>query len=427
MKCLYCGKETKSLLCESCRTPKKLDVVFKQLMNFKYDESDNFAMKELYDIQERKWMGNNIIPLLSLFDRDTVLYYYVRFYSESYSDKDKLLPTCLEYLEKYPDRDDRREEVLYRLINFYKPPKEFEAQECYCEYVSQTEGLYPELYISAANYYDCVGEYELAEKILNYIEDALNKGIITKVLFRSVDDKKKAVSEQREKLIKHRDVKPYWPKEEENQEKLKPIYARKGIIPAVRTKKSLKVKESDFQQATEYFGEPLKDYVAFWCYECSGMKGRGICQIAAVIVKNGVIVDKFQEYVQPWDHVSKLCEMASKKLGVPAETFETAETVDKVIKKFYEFVGNNVLISTGALGEQNVLLSRATRYAGFSKIENMLMDILDYAADVNSDYDLGNNNREYIMKDQGISEGYDSLEKAVANMKLYEILKGLDK
>lgn len=427
MRCINCGNDSDGLLCKECRTMSVLDSVYNQILGFRLDECQNEFLCELYKSQEGIPMWDNIIPLLELFDRTSVLFYYINFYRLSNKYKNLLLHACIEYLDIYKERNDSREEVIYRLVNdCYKPPKEFVAQKAYCDYIACTEGLFPELYITAAFYFDCIGDYDIADKLLNYVENALDTKTINKYIFGDYASKKKAINDQREKIEKHR-AKPYWPTKEEDREKLKPFYDERGIDYTVRGKKSIKVKESDFILPDEHIGGPLDTYVAFWCYECSAMVGKGTCQIGAVKVNEGKIVDEFQEYVRPWDHIEKQCQAAAKKLNIAEEVFKSAETVDIVFTKFMQFVESYVLISTGAMGEQLSLISRAARYAGLKTIDNKLFDILDYAAEVNPEYDLMNNNREYIIKDLGIEEGFNALAKARVNMRLYEKLKELDR
>ena len=92
------------------------------------------------------------------------------------------------------------------------------------------------------------------------------------------------------------------------------------------------------------------------------------------------------------------------------------------MQKFFAFVSNDVLVSTGALGNQAKIISRAARYAGMKEIKNEFYDILDLAADVSADFDLENNTREYLLNRFSIEEGQTALEKAKINKKLYDEL-----
>lgn len=82
-----------------------------------------------------------------------------------------------------------------------------------------------------------------------------------------------------------------------------------------------------------------------------------------------------------------------------------------------------MLVSTGALGNQAKLISRAARYAGMKEIKNEFYDILDLAANTSAEFDLANNTREYLLTHFSIAEGKSALEKAQINKQLYDALK----
>ena len=149
---------------------------------------------------------------------------------------------------------------------------------------------------------------------------------------------------------------------------------------------------------------------------------KGVYQIAAVKVCNNVVLKEFQEFIRPWDG-SAYRKDAAKKAGVELSVIERAEDVDQVMLRFFEFVGDDVLVSTGALGNQAKLISRAARYAGMREIKNEFYDLLDLAADASLEFDLANNTREYLLTHFSIAEGKNALEKAQINKQLYDALK----
>lgn len=164
------------------------------------------------------------------------------------------------------------------------------------------------------------------------------------------------------------------------------------------------------------------DYSAFWCADTFSLTAaKEIYQIAAVKIRDGKIAGEFQQLIRPWDGLSYRID-AAKKAGVELSVIESAEDVDLVMQKFFAFVSNDVLVSTGALGNQAKIISRAARYAGMKEIKNEFYDILDLAADVSADFDLENNTREYLLNRFSIEEGQTALEKAKINKKLYDEL-----
>ena len=56
------------------------------------------------------------------------------------------------------------------------------------------------------------------------------------------------------------------------------------------------------------------------------------------------------------------------------------------------------------------------------EIKNEFFDLLDLAADTDSQFDLANNTREYLLSFFALDEGPDSLGKARVNAMLYQKL-----
>lgn len=201
------------------------------------------------------------------------------------------------------------------------------------------------------------------------------------------------------------------------------FYDEKGISYPRITSKPEKVKESDFKPIQECYGYGFTDYCAFWCSDAFSLRGvKCIYQIAAAKVVDGVVIDTFESFIRPWDSGSATRTDAAKKAGVPLKTIEAADDVDLVMPKFFEFVGDSLLVSTEALGNQAKIITRAARYAGMNEIKNEFYDLLDLAADISEDFNMENNTRTYLCSYFAINEGRSSLEKALANKEIYDAL-----
>ena len=200
------------------------------------------------------------------------------------------------------------------------------------------------------------------------------------------------------------------------------FYDEKGIkYPRIENKPE-KIKENEFAPIKECYKEKLDSYCAFWCSEAFSVSAaKGIYAVAAVKVVDGNIVDSFESFIRPWDGTNSR-KYAAKEANVDLEIIENADDVDLVIPKFFDFVGEDVLVSTGALGNQSKLLSRAARYSGTREIKNEFYDILDLAADTSDEFDLANNTREFLLSYFSVTEGITALGKAEVNVELYNKL-----
>jgi len=362
-----------------------------------------------------------IVPeILSYFEYDLVEHLYTLFYKMT-SDS-RYEDTALSYLSKHEIQGENAQKVLYGLLNYYFKG-EYEKPEKWCDLIAEKETLYCDMYYLAAKYYGMVGEYDKAD---NLIDRALAMCInenLERFLYRTAIELASSLKELKEKNQKYRNGKPFWPKTEERKKALAKIYDEKGIKYGRVEKKPNKVSEKDFKPIQECFDDDFENYCAFWCAGISNNKGiKSIYQIAAVKVRNGKIVDTFQSLIRPLDGgVQK--ERAAKESGISLEVISGADPVDMVLPKFFAFVEDDILVSTGALGEQAKMISRAARYAFMTEIKNEFYDLLDLASDVSSDFDLEHNTRKYLLEYFSIPEGKDALEKAQINQRLYVQLK----
>jgi len=421
MKCLHCGSEQSHYLCDECLTEEILDKVFYEIIFFKPDVCSSPYIVELVSKQTEKYAERAVIPeILDLFSVEISSFYACRY---GFITK---APTfecdAIDFISAHDLGNKKTQRVLYDLLELYLR-NDFIKPRRWCDHIIVSDNLCYELYASAAQYFSMVGEYDLAEKVLNkataYCEEPAYCEFLKLPRDKAVDNLAKLKND----LQRYRTKKPYWPNTEERRRAVAMFYDEKGITYPRIENRPQKVSESEFEPINESFDERLPDYCAFWCSEAfSVTASKCIYQIAAVKVRGGVITDTFESYIRPWDAGSSARKAAAKEIDVSVETIECAPDVDLAMKDFFAFVENDTLVSTSALGNQAKLISRAARYAGMRKIENEFFDLLDLAADTSSDFDMSNNTREYLLSHFSIAEGKTALEKAKANKALYDAL-----
>lgn len=421
MKCLNCGCTSENYLCAACTNEAVLDKIFKEIRFYKPDTCENPYLLEFASGLTEKYAEREIIPdILKLFRPEISEFYACQYYrmrrDEGFEN------AAVTYLHRHDLTEIRTQNVLYDLIDSYIP-NNFIKPKQWCELVAETDDLCCELYAVAAKYFAMIGEYDLADKVTGKAMELCENVDRRKFIFYSPENMKIRLTKQKEDTNRYRTKKPYWPATEERRRAVAMFYDEKGISYPRIAGRPEKVKESEFMPVHECFEDALTDYCAFWCAEAFSLSAaKGIYQIAAVRVRSGAVTDEFQELIRPWDGIASRKD-AAKKAGVDLSAVESAEDVDLVMPKFFAFVGDNVLVSTGALGNQAKLISRAARYAGMSEIKNKLYDLLDLAADTSAEFDLANNTREYLLSHFSIAEGKTALEKARINKQLYDALK----
>lgn len=421
MKCFNCGKETKAYLCPECCTEEILDKLIPQVLSYKQEFCEYpYLMKYVATLPDEREARKCVPEILAVLPVELAEYYCCLYYR--YEEKEKLEGAIENYLSKH-DWIARRSQKLIRFLLDYYIPNDFIKPRAWCDWIAKAEGVSCELYVVAAKYYAMIAEYDLADKMAD-------KGLACdRFLYSTKEYMQTSLEKQKADTLRYRTKDPYWPKSKrgESTESLEArrravamFYDEKGIsYPRIESKPA-KVPENEFAPISECYHAP-EDYCAFWCAEAfSVAASKPIYQIAAVKVRSGKITDEFQSFVRPWDANKASRQSAAKEAGVPISVIESAEDVDQVMVKFFAFVEDAVLVSTGALGDQAKLLCRATRYAGMKCLPNELYDLLDFAGEIDSKFDF--KNRAELLEMLSIVEGTDALGKTKANVELYNVL-----
>ena len=425
MKCLNCGKQSVAYLCDDCRTEDVLQKLYSAIRYYHPDYCTNPYLKEYVSSLTEKHAERNILPeIFSYYDKEIYDYYYCLYYNML--NDDRLEDASEKYLESHSIEMRKSQTVLYMLLNSYLR-KDFEKPEKWCDQILHNENLTCELYLHAAQYYAMVAEYDKAESLLNRVMACCDEQKQDGRLFQSFDEFRIRVGKLRTDIERYRTKKPYWPNKKEAQDSLSAVLQKKGIDVRSAKGKPKKVAEKDFEPIREQYESDLSNYSTFWCESVPGVKGyQVIYQIAAQRIRNGTIIDEFESFIKPWD--GKMAkDIAAKAAGVTIDTIEAASDVDIVMKRFFEFVGDDVLVSTDAFGLQAKNIIRLARYSGFSRIQNGFFDLLDYAGDMSDEFSMKNNSREFLLSHFFLTEGRNALEKANANRLIAGELKKLDR
>ena len=420
MKCLNCGCTSENYLCNACITPDILEKVFKEIRYYNPETCENPFLIEYASGLTDKYAERNIIPeILKMFDFETAEFYYCQYYRMSRDERFE--DAALKYLQSHDIKHMQSQYVVWELIESYLP-NDFIKPKKWCEFINESNDLCCELYVIAAKYFAMIGEYDVADEVTERGMELCKDTDKRKVLRFSPEYIISKLEKQKVDTQRYRTKKPYWPVTEERRRAIAMFYDERGIkYPRIENRPD-KVIESEFAPINECFEDRLTEYCAFWCADTFSLSAvKAIYQIAAVKVQNGEITETFQQFIRPWDGIAYRKD-AARKAEVELSVIESAEDVDQVMTKFFEFVGDNILVSTEALGNQAKIISRAARYTGMREIRNEFYDLLDFAADTAEEFDLANNTREYLLSYFSIEEGKTALEKAQINKQLYDLL-----
>ncbi|MDO5707988.1 MAG: PolC-type DNA polymerase III [Andreesenia angusta] len=186
-----------------------------------------------------------------------------------------------------------------------------------------------------------------------------------------------------------------------------------------------------------YFIDDLKDIVnnaesrTFDCeytvfdIETTGFSARNdkIIEIGAVKLKDGKIVDKFSELINPERHIpDKIIELT----GITDPMVENCETIDSILPKFIDFIGDSILVAHNADFDTSFIRTKLYELNN-QRIDNPVLDTLELCRIVYSD--LKNHKLNTIAKklDISLQNHHRAVDDSVATanilLKTFDLLK----
>lgn len=129
---------------------------------------------------------------------------------------------------------------------------------------------------------------------------------------------------------------------------------------------------------------PLKaaEYVIF-DVETTGLSSKydKIIELAAVRVKNGEIIDKFERFSDPGE---KLTETIKELTGITDDMLRGQPPISEVIREFKEWVGDAVFVAHNASFDMG-FIQAAYRKENLGDYENSVIDTLELSRTINTD------------------------------------------
>lgn len=161
------------------------------------------------------------------------------------------------------------------------------------------------------------------------------------------------------------------------------------------------------------------EYISFDIETTGLSKADKITQIAAVHVKKGKIINDFDSYVNIGDF--EMPTQISYLTGITPKMLAKAPSIDDVMRKFEDFIGEIPLIGHNAISFDLPKMKNA----GFDFRPQFVIDTVSLAQ--SSPLDIGDSKLESLKLYYGIeSISHNALEDAKATSVIYEHLKDRD-
>ncbi|MBO8155199.1 MAG: PolC-type DNA polymerase III [Bacillaceae bacterium] len=100
-----------------------------------------------------------------------------------------------------------------------------------------------------------------------------------------------------------------------------------------------------------------------------------IIELAAVKVKNGEVIDRFESFANPHEPLS---ETTTELTGITDDMVKDAPEVEEVLEKFYDWMGDSILVAHNASFDMG-FLNEGLKKIGKDKASNPVIDTLELA------------------------------------------------
>lgn len=389
-KCIICGKETETFLCEDCGTVTDLEELCKELIGYHLGCGEKPLWEELLSRENDKDALQNIVfaitedlpsperdywRILSVCTRESNVYKARRqwFYE------------IFENIKLDIGLSDEKKKRLYGIaLGAYCGDYDYESAEKVATFLSGEDELPWQCYFNLADYYTKTRRYDLADEV---IAECLQ-------LYQSDNDIFKRMQELAEENTKKLENalagKPeYLPNPKENKEEIRKKYidflSSIGIdafIPETNGRCKAAIPRDQYPPSLETRDTDFNCFVAF-DLETTGRSSQidSIIEIGAIKVIDGCIIESkefcFQEFVCPLDH-KKVSKNIEDLTGITNVEVYAARPIWEVLPDFMKFVGDSVLVGFNCIRFDCRFMERAGRYSNLI-IQNKYFDVQRYA------------------------------------------------
>ena len=396
MKCLICGIENNTCLCDFCRAVTDIEKLCMDVIGYVPGSGVNPMWEIICGELDKSYHFRNIAFALSA-GLPTPKREYIRALSltgDSANIQKNSRPWFYEVYASVRNNPMLSLWEKHRLdgiaLGAYYMDYEYEAAEQMAQELSAAQDVPYQAVCNIAEFYTTTRRYDLAERILT---DALlritdDENAVTRLL--NVNDKNE---KQRQKAAAGKQEYLPNPNEKRDEARQKYITFLASIgIEATLPKPSLKatkIPKDQYPAPVEIRDADFDSFVAF-DLETTGFSDiDSIIEIGAVRVVGGVVQETaeftFQELVYPMDGKSVKPEITALT-GITDAEVRKARPIGEVLPDFMRFVGDNILLGFNCMSFDSRFMTRAGRYTNII-ITNPYFDVMHYASEFK--YKLG--------------------------------------
>ena len=388
MKCLICGKENDTCLCDKCRAVTNIEKLCMNVISYVPGSGVNPVWESICGKLNRPGYFKNMAFALSA-DLPTPRKEYIRVlslagYANVPKDCRKWFYEVYALIRNNPILSASEKHRLDGIaLGAYYMDYEYEAAEQIVQKLSATQDVPYQALCNVGEFYTTTRRYDLAERILT---DALSHFANDEIAVTRLKDAADTNIKQRLKAISGKQE--YLPNPSENRDEARQKYinflASIGIEATLPkpSLKATKIPKDQYPAPVEIREADFDSFVAF-DLETTGFSDiDSIIEIGAIRVVGGVVQETaeftFQELVYPMDHKRVKPEITALT-GITDAEVRKARPISEVFPDFMRFVGDDILLGFNCASFDSRFMTRAGRYTNII-ITNPYFDVMHYAS-----------------------------------------------
>ena len=389
MKCLICGIENNTCLCDFCRAVTDIEKLCMDVIGYVPGSGVNPVWESICEELEKPCHFRNIAFALSA-DLPSPKREYIRVLSLTVYGANIQKNSRQWFYEVYASvRNDPMLSLLekHRLdgiaLGAYYMDYEYEAAEKIAQELSAAQEVPYQAACNMGEFYTTTRRYDLAERVLRdalsrFADDETASAWLINSANNTENRHKKAAAGKQE----------YLPSPNENRDEARQKYitflASIGIEATLPkpSLKATKIPKDQYPAPVEIREADFDSFVAF-DLETTGFSDiDSIIEIGAIRVVGGVVQETaeftFQELVYPMDHKRVKPEITALT-GITDAEVRKARPINEVLPDFMRFVGGDILLGFNCMSFDSRFMTRAGRYTNII-ITNPYFDVMHYAS-----------------------------------------------
>ena len=396
MKCLICGIENNTCLCESCRAVTDIEKLCMDVISYVHGSGVNPVWESICEELDKPYHFRNIAFALSA-DLPIPKREYIRalfLTGDSANIQKNSRPWFYEVYASVRNNPMLSLWEKHRLdgiaLGAYYMDYEYEAAEQIAQALSASQDVPYQVVCNMGEFYTITRRYDLAERVLT---DALSHFADDETAVARLKNVKDKNEKQHQKAAAGKQE--YLPNPNENRDEARQKYiaflASIGIEATLPkpSLKATKIPKDQYPAPVEIREADFDSFVAF-DLETTGFSDiDSIIEIGAIRVVGGVVQETaeftFQELVYPMDHKRVKPEITALT-GITDAEVRKARPISEVFPDFMRFVGDDILLGFNCISFDSRFITRAGRYTNII-ITNPYFDVMHYASEFK--YKLG--------------------------------------